>query len=425
MIGAIVRRLSRLASPRKPLNVVHCVPEALEGRTLMSLPPGFVQTTFASGISAPTAMAFAPDGRLFVTEQDGDVRVITRTGQLLAQPFAHVDVRNDGEQGLIGLAFHPDFQQNGHLYLHYATPNALNRVSRFTADPANPNVASASSMTEILTLPRDETYGYNHQGGALGFGLDGKLYWTQGEHNNPSYAQNLESPYGKILRLNPDGTFPTDNPFYGTSTGWGRAVWAMGLRNPYTFAIQPGTGRMLINDVGGGLREEVNVGTAGANFGWPATEGEFDPARYPAFTNPVHDYERGIVGCAIIGATFYNPPAGASNPFPSGYTGKYFFSDYCNRFIHMLDPQNGYAHTVFGTDNQLPGEAVDLEVGPDGSLYGLARGAGGVVVKIDFTGSNAPVISEQPQSETATVGESVTFDVSASGAAPAFLRCHW
>src|SRR5688500_16282297 len=204
------------------------VPEPLEGRTLMSLPSGFAQTTFAAGLTAPTAMAFAPDGRLFVTQQNGDVRVVTPQGQLLSQPFAHVDVRNEGEQGLIGLAFHPDFASNGQLYLHYATPNALNRVSRVTADPANPNVAAAGSLTEVLTLPRDETFGYNHQGGALAFVPDRKLYWTKGEHNNPSYAQDLESPYGKILRLNPDGTFPSDNPFYAQSTGWGRAVWAMG-----------------------------------------------------------------------------------------------------------------------------------------------------------------------------------------------------
>ena len=397
--------------------------EWLEGRTLMSLPAGFAQTTFASGITAPTAMVFAPDGRLFVTEQDGDVRVVLPQGQVLAQPFAHVDVRNDGEQGLIGIAFHPDFAQNGYVYLHYATPNALNRVSRFTADPANPNVAVVASETEILTLPRDDTYGYNHQGGALGFGPDGKLYWTSGEHNNPSYAQNVESPYGKILRINADGTFPTDNPFYATSTGWGRAVWARGLRNPYSFAFQPGTGSMLINDVGGGLREEVNLGAAGANYGWPTTEGTFNAGTYPQFTNPVYDYERGTVGCAIIGGTFYNPPAGAPNPFPASYTGKYFFSDYCNRFIRTLAPLSGYAAAVFGTDNQLPAEAVDLEVGPDGSLYGLARGAGagagaGVVVKISYTGSNAPVISTDPQSQTITAGQPVTFTVAASGAAP-------
>ena len=398
------------------------IPEPLEGRTLMSLPSGFAQATFASGIAAPTAMAFAPDGRLFVTEQDGDVRVVTRQGQLLSAPFARVAVRNDGEQGLIGIAFHPDFATNGWLYLHYATPEALNRVSRVSADPSNPDVSLAGSLTEVLTLPRDETYGYNHQGGALAFGPDRKLYWTSGEHNNPSYAQDLQSPYGKVLRLNDDGSFPPDNPFYAQSTGWGRAVWALGLRNPYTFAFQPGTGRLLVNDVGGGLKEEVNLVEAGRNFGWPATEGDFDPAQYPQFTNPVHDYDRGTVGCAIIGAAFYDPPAGATDLFPAGYRGKYFFSDYCMRFIHVLDPQNGYAPGVFGTDNQLPGEAVDLEVGPDGALYGLARGSGGVVVRITYTGSDAPAISSDPRSQTATVGNPVSFEVSASGAAPLAYR---
>jgi glucose/arabinose dehydrogenase len=415
-------RKAKSGTPARRAAPPQFLPEPLEGRTLMSLPAGFAQTTFARGVTEPTAMAFAPDGRLFVCEQGGDVRVVTPQGQLLATPFAHVDAHNADEQGLIGITFHPDFATNGWVYLSYATATALNQVARVTANPANPNVAVAGSLTEILTLPRDETYGYNHQGGALGFGADGKLYWTSGEHNNPSYAQDLQWPYGKVLRLNDDGTFPTDNPFYDQG-GWARAVYALGLRNPFTFAIQPGTGQILLNDVGGGLKEEVNLVTAGKNFGWPTTEGSFNPAQYPAFTNPVHDYERGIVGCAIIGGAFYNPPAGATSLFPSSYTGKYFFSDYCMRFVHVLDPANGYAHTVFGTNNQLPEEAVDLEVGPDGALYGLSRGPGavagaGVVVRIGYTGSDAPVISSDPRSQTATLGQRVTFDVTASGAPP-------
>src|SRR5688500_12053860 len=179
------------------------VPEPLEGRTLMSLPSGFAQTTFAAGLTAPTAMAFAPDGRLFVTQQNGDVRVVTPQGQLLSQPFAHVDVRNDGEQGLIGLAFHPDFASNGQLYLHYATPNALNRVSRVTADPATSNVAAAGSLTEVLTLPRDEMFGYNHQGGAHALGYYGKLYGTKVKHNNSSHDKLKTSNTGTIHRVNP------------------------------------------------------------------------------------------------------------------------------------------------------------------------------------------------------------------------------
>jgi glucose/arabinose dehydrogenase len=415
-------RLHRRSRP-VPLAV-----ESLESRTLYSLPAGFAQTTFASGLSAPTAMAFAPDGRLFVLEQEGAIRVVTSGGTLLSTPFATLPVKGGGEQGLLGIAFAPDYATTREVFVHWIIGTSQNRITKFTADASNPNVAAAGSQVDILTLPQDPNFGYNHQGGALGYGSDGKIYLTVGEHNTPSYAQTLTSPFGKILRLNRDGSFPTDNPFYATSTGWGQAVWALGLRNPYSFAFQPGTGSLLINDVGGGLREEVNRGVAGANYGWPTTEGSFNPSTYPQFTNPVFDYERGTVGCAIIGGTFYNPPAGASNPFPASYTGKYFFSDYCMRFIHMLDPSNGYSRTVFGTDNQLADEAVDVEVGPDGSLYGLARGAGavngaGVVVKISYTGSNAPVIGTNPQSQTITAGQPVTFTVAASGAAP--LSYQW
>src|SRR5688500_12365046 len=143
--------------------------ETLEDRRLLSLPPGFTQATFASGLNSPTGMAFAPDGRLFVIEQGGGVRVVTPSGQLLSQPFASVPARFNGEQGLIGLAFDPNFASNGHLYLHWITGSSLNRVSRLTADPSNPNVAAAGSQMDILTLPSDPNYGYNHQGGALAF----------------------------------------------------------------------------------------------------------------------------------------------------------------------------------------------------------------------------------------------------------------
>ena len=226
--------------------------EPLEGRRLFAVPAGFAQASFAGGLTNPTAMAFAPDGsgRLFVLEQAGAVRVVTPAGQLLPTPFATVPARDGGEQGLLGLAFAPDFSSSGQLYLHWITGTSQNQVSRLTADAGNPDVAAAGSRADVLTLPQDPNFGYNHQGGALGFGADGKLYLTVGEHNTPSYAQQLTSPFGKVLRLNPDGTFPSDNPFYATSTGWGRAVWALGLRNPYTFAFQPGTVKLFINDVG-------------------------------------------------------------------------------------------------------------------------------------------------------------------------------
>jgi glucose/arabinose dehydrogenase len=394
--------------------------EPLEDRQLFAVPSGFALSTYATGLTRPVAMAVAPDGRVFVCEQGGALRVIDVNEQLLASPFASVTTRPDGEQGLLGVAFAPDFATSRNLYIHYITSTSQNRIMRFTADGSNPNVA-AGAGTEILTLPQDPNFGYNHQGGALGFGADGKLYLTVGEHNTPSYAQTLTSPFGKVLRLNPDGSFPSDNPFYASSTGWGRAVWALGLRNPFTFAFQPGTGRLFVNDVGGGLREEVNEGAAGANFGWPATEGKFNASTYPQFTNPLHDYERGIVGDAITGGSFYSPGAGATRPWPASYHGTYLYSDYGRTFLKVLGPSDNFAAaTTFATE--LPARPVDVDVAPlTGDVLVLSRGGEGTgngsVIRIAYTASDAPSIGTQPQNRTVPVGEPATFSVSASGAA--------
>ena len=170
-----------------------------------------------------------------------------------------------------------------------------------------------------------------HNGGGIQFGIDGKLYLAVGENNTPSYSQSMSTVMGKILRLNPDGTIPTDNPFYGTATGVNRAIWAMGLRNPYTFAFRPGTGRMFINDVGQNTYEEIDDGMAGANYGWPNSEG---PTTRTGETGPVSFYAHGTgatLGCAITGGTFYAP---ASAQFPSAYVGTYFFADYCGNWIN-------------------------------------------------------------------------------------------
>ena len=151
-----------------------------------------------------------------------------------------------------------------------------NRISRFTA---NGDVAVAGS--EVVILDLDNLSGAtNHNGGALHFGPDGKLYAAVGENANGANAQSLTNLFGKMLRLNPDGTIPTDNPFFSTATGKNRAIWALGLRNPFTFAFNPAGSRMFINDVGQNTWEEINDGIAGANYGWPTTEG---PTTEPAF----------------------------------------------------------------------------------------------------------------------------------------------
>src|SRR5688500_548474 len=212
-----------------------------------TLPAGFTETQVATGLTNPTAMEFAPDGRLFVCQQAGQLRVI-KNGVLLAIPFLSLTVDPSGERGLLGIAFDPNFATNNFVYVYYTatTTPRHNRVSRFTA---NGDVAVAGSEVAILDLDNLSS-ATNHNGGAIHFGPDGKLYVAVGENANGSNSQTLNNRLGKMLRINPDGSIPTDNPFYNTATGLNRAIWSMGLRNPYTFAFQRTTGRMFINDVG-------------------------------------------------------------------------------------------------------------------------------------------------------------------------------
>jgi glucose/arabinose dehydrogenase len=282
-------------------------------------------------------MAFAPDGRLFVCLQGGQLRVI-KNGALLAASFITLTVTSDGERGLPGVAFDSNFSANNFVYLYYTTSTSPvhNRVSRFTA---NGDVAVAGSETVLLDLDNLSS-ATNHNGGAIHFGPDGKLYIGVGENANGSNAQTLGNLLGKMLRINTDGTIPADNPFVNTATRVNRAIWALGLRNPYTFAFQPGTGRLFIDDVGQSTWEEIDDGVVGSNYGWPITEG---PTTDPRFRSPIFSYGHGTsstTGCAIIGGAFYNP---AANQFPASYVGKYFFADLCSGWIRLLDPSNNSA----------------------------------------------------------------------------------
>jgi glucose/arabinose dehydrogenase len=180
-------------------------------------------------------MEFAPDGRLLVCQQGGSLRVI-KNGALLATPFLTVTTDSSGERGLLGVAFDPGFAVNQWVYIYYTVPGspAHNRVSRFTA---NGDVASPGE-TVILEL-NNLSSANNHNGGAIHFGLDGKLYVAVGENANGANAQTLANLLGKILRINGDGSIPTNNPFYNVATGVNRAIWALGLRNPYTSPFSP------------------------------------------------------------------------------------------------------------------------------------------------------------------------------------------
>jgi glucose/arabinose dehydrogenase len=416
-IERIVRRLLGLVLCATMLALASCASdrggeEVGEQRQAATVPSGFTDETFVAGLSNPTAMAFAPDGRLFVSQQGGQLRVI-KNGALLASPFLTVTVNSSGERGLLGITFDPSFATNRFVYVYYTatSPAVHNRISRFTA---NGDVAVAGSEVVLMDLDNLST-ATNHNGGAMHFGPDGKLYVAVGENANRNNAQTLANRLGKMLRLNADGSIPSDNPFFASATGANRAIWSLGLRNPFTFNFQPGTGRMFINDVGEGTWEEINDGVAGSNYGWPITEGATTD---PRFRSPLFAYQHGSGGsngCAITGGTFYNP---ATPQFPASYVGKYFFADYCNNWIRAFDPATGTAQS-FASAVSAP---VDLQVGPDGLLYYLARGAG-AVGRVRAVSNQPPSITVQPTSRTVAVGQTTTFSVSATGSQP--LSYQW
>jgi len=321
-------------------------------------------------------MEFALDGRLFVAQQSGHLRVI-KNGSLLPADFVTLSVASNSERGLLGIAFDPNFASNGFVYVYYtrsASP-IKNRVSRFTASASNPDVAQANS--ELVILDNIASDAGNHNGGAIHFGLDGKLYVAVGDGgSNASNSQSLGTLSGKLLRINSNGTIPSDNPFVATAGARGE-IWALGLRNPYTFAGDPLTGKIHINDVGQSSWEEINLAIKGANYGWPTCEG-MNCGSNPNFTNPIYTYSHSV-GQAITGGAFYR-----AGRFPAQYDGSYFFADYLGGWIKRLDMNNQV--TDFWNPQNGP---VDLKVGLDGALYYLSI-FNASVYKIDITSTNRP-----------------------------------
>lgn len=347
-----------------------------------SVPPGFTVESHGGSLPGGTAMACAPDGRVFVAQLSGIVRVI-KGGVLLETPFhtaSAVDSPAGTDRGLLGLCLDPGFASNGYVYIYYTTssPTSHNCVRRIRANPLNPDVSDGTE-TPIVDL-EDLGADTMHNGGAIRFGTDGKLYLGIGDNAAPELSQSLTSRFGKILRYNPDGSIPSDNPtsfagISGAPSGVFRAIWAVGIRNPWRIAVQPGTGRLYFNDVGASSWEEIDEVTAGANYGWVG--GDTDGARrLPNFADPVFQYGHSgaaPTGRAITGGVFYNP---STVLFPASYVGRYFFCDYGVGFIYTLDPASPGTATEFLTGASGP---VELEVGADGMLYYLAaKGSPGV-----------------------------------------------
>jgi len=341
---------------------------------VVGLEAGFTRTVVASGFGgALTAMAFAPDGRLFIAEQGGALRIV-KNGALLATPFVTVPTIADGERGLLGIAFDPDFATTQWIYLYYtstASGEARNRIVRYTASG---DLAAAGSSVLLVELPPLGDVA-KHNGGAMHFGPDGNLYVAVGDATTPTNAQLLDNPFGKILRFNRNGSIPSDNPFYLQTSGVNRAIWARGLRNPFTMTLEPTTGRLHINDVGQMTWEEINVGRAGANYGWPSTEGPTTSAGQdtPLLAIGHVDSPTLFDATAVIGGGFM--PAMATN-FGARFSGDYFFADYVYGWIYRLDAGANWRPAAFaqlhpGVNFSAANAVTGLAVGPDGALYVL------------------------------------------------------
>ncbi|NUM49104.1 MAG: PQQ-dependent sugar dehydrogenase [Anaerolineales bacterium] len=343
-------------------------------------PPDISIVPFADGLNLPVDIAHAGDSRLFVVEQTGVIRIVQADGTVLPTPFLDITARVEygfgegNEQGLLGLAFDPNYASNGYFYVNYTyctiadcpdygdTPFLYTRISRFSVT-ANENIANPNSEVVILTI--QQPYG-EHNGGDLSFGPDDYLYIGMGDGgsaNDPeNRSQNGMELLGKILRIDVDGgglapecdpaglyTIPSDNPFVSTANTCNE-IWQFGLRNPWRFSFDRATGDFYLGDVGQWTTEEVDYVPAGyslgLNFGWSAFEGtnpyltDVDPLGY--VTMPIHQYPH-VDGCSVTGGFVYR---GAALPELQGY---YFFGDYCSGRVWTLyrNSTNQWQHALF------------------------------------------------------------------------------
>ncbi|MEE8472409.1 MAG: PQQ-dependent sugar dehydrogenase [Dehalococcoidia bacterium] len=303
----------------------------------------------ARGLEVPWSLAFAPDGRLFFTERPGRVRVI-EDGVLDPEPWARIGAAPRGEGGLLGLALDPDFSRTGYVYVYYTrrdgTGRLVNRVSRLR------EVGGRGGDEEVILdgIPGAR----NHNGGRLRFGPDGRLYITTGDAGDGDLAQDLSSLAGKVLRLDPDGSIPGDNPFPGSP------VYSYGHRNPQGLDWHPDTGTLVATEHGPSAHDEVNVIVPGGNYGWPLVSGE---GRDPGSIGPLR--QTGRETWAPSGASFYT-----GDLFPR-WRGDFFLAALRGRHLRRLrldGPAGGVIEEEVLFRGEL-GRLRDVVVGPDGALY--------------------------------------------------------
>lgn len=334
--------------------------------------------SFATGFSNALAIENAGDSRLFVVQQGasstpGRIRIVNSDGTVNPTDFLSLSnaiISAGGERGLLGLAFHPDYAENGYFYVNYTrASDGATVIARYTVS-SDPNIADASSGTVLLTVAQSFS---NHNGGSLRFGPDGYLYIGMGDGgsgNDPqNAAQNINSNLGKMLRIDVDGgspyVNPSDNPYVGVAGN--DEIFATGLRNPWKFSFDRQTGDLWIADVGQNAVEEVNKvignGGPGLNYGWRCYEGNtstgLGACTLPGpYTFPVATYSHSL-GCSITGGFVYR---GTTYP---NFVGKYFFTDYCSDFIGTIDSANNvvYSPGMPGSNNfRSFGEDVNGEL---------------------------------------------------------------
>lgn len=323
---------------------------------------GFDRAVAVDGLNSPVDFRFLPDGRIVVAEKGGAIRLV-ENGVLREQPLISLSVSTGGERGISGLAVDPDFGTNGYIYAAYTTSAVKDRLSRFT-------ITGTTAGSEKVLVETTETVALFHHGGALAFGPDGKLYWGKGDNTVGSNAQNLTNIYGKILRLNPeDGSAPADNPLI---EGERSLIYAYGLRNPFRLAFTP-DGKLLVADVGAAAFEELNLVTAGGNYGWPGSEGVCTSGCGSSI-NPIYSYPRGS-GAAITSVVFYNGGA-----LGAGNQNKVFIADTVQGWIKVLTCTPDFTSCgnvqTFDPDG---GATVVLTQGPGGYLYQLTYSPGELV----------------------------------------------
>jgi glucose/arabinose dehydrogenase/chitodextrinase len=363
----------------------------------------FQNEILATGFNLPTAIKFLPDGRLLVVELAGTIKILPPP-YTTPDPTPFLQLTNVGsagvQQGVYEITLDPNFSSNHYYYIFYTlgTPNH-DRLSRFTA---NATLDGTLAGSEFVLYEDPQNANAEHHGGAINFGNDGKIYFTTGEHFNAGDAQLLTSPRGKLHRINPDGTIPTDNPFYdGAGPNWD-SIWALGLRNPYRAYLDAPTNKLYIGDVGGNdystAVEELDVGIRGANYGWP--DCELGTCGNPNYTAAIYAYPHLGRDSAITGGFVYH-----GSQYPASYQGSYFFADYTQNWIRRLtfDAQ-GNVNGVFnfeppdGSVDGPYGDIVYLTEGPDGAVYYVDLGYSDIsgqfgvskIRRIRYTQSNLP-----------------------------------